>query len=150
MVPTIAKRITENFTHLEGELFEHLIAMLLELEINRDKRSERAVARTIDIELVGFGPKQSRNLIQWMGSTVYEIPIDSRLIKWIKGNLSLQSVEVKRLSDLSYYENTLDLIQELCAAADVLPCLFDAAVFSSFDRDHWTTNDLRSSMLLGA
>ena len=85
-----------------------------------------------------------------MGSSVYEIPIDSRLIKWIRGNLSLDFLDASKLSNLSYYERVLDLIQDLCMTGKVLPCLFDAAVFSSFDEEKWTTENLRSSMLLGA
>ena len=150
MAPTIAKRSTENLARLEGGMFEYLISMLLDIERVSDKRSERSIARAIDIELIGFGPKQSRNLIQWLGTSVYETPIDSRVIKWFIRNLSLDFLDADRLSDLSYYERVLDVVQELCASADVLPCLFDAAVFSSVDEDGWSNENLRSSMLLGA
>lgn len=150
MAPTIAKRSSENLIRLEGGLFEYLLETLNTLERIRDKSVERNVARTIDIELVGFGPKQSRNLIQWLGSSVYEIPIDSRLIKWITENLSLKFLESNRLSNLRYYEGVLDLIQDLCSSASVLPCLFDAAVFSSYDEGNWSDDVLRSSMLSGA
>lgn len=150
MAPTIAKHANTNLGRLERGSFEYLIAMLLDLEGKRDKRAERTIARTIDIELIGFGPKQSRNLIQWIGSSVYEIPLDSRIIRWITEKLSLKFLEANRLSDLSYYEKVLDSVQELCASANVLPCLFDAAVFSSFDDGEWTDEALRSSMLFGA
>ena len=150
MAPTIAQRANANRARLENGLFEYLVTMLLDLEGIRDKRAERTIARTIDIELVGFGPKQSRNLIQWIGSSVYEIPIDSRLIKWIADKLSLEFLDPDRLSNLTYYERVLDLVQDLCASASVLPCLFDAAVFSSYDEGNWSDETLRSSMLLGA
>ncbi len=150
MAPTISIRTKENFDRLKGGLYKQIDSIIQTLEKDRNKRIERTAARTIDIELIGFGPKQSRNLLQWLGSSVYEIPIDSRLIKWISENLSLTFFNPKRLSNLKYYENVLDLIQQLCESADVLPCLFDAAVFSSFDEEDWTASNLRSSMLIGA
>src|SRR6056297_2927754 len=44
---------------------------------------EREVARVLQKLLHGFGPKQSRNLLQSLGLTRYEIPIDSRITKWL-------------------------------------------------------------------
>ena len=41
-------------------------------------RRERETARWIASRLVGFGPKQSRNLLQSLGLGRYEIPLDSR------------------------------------------------------------------------
>src|SRR3712207_8726784 len=38
--------------------------------------------RSIDDSLKGFGPKQSRNLLQGLGLTRYEIPIDIRITRW--------------------------------------------------------------------
>jgi len=37
-------------------------------------------------ELKGIGPKQSRNLRQALGLLRYEIPIDSRIVKWLNLN----------------------------------------------------------------
>ena len=44
---------------------------------------ERKLAEQIDDLLKGFGPKQSRNLLQSLGITKFEIPIDSRITKWL-------------------------------------------------------------------
>jgi hypothetical protein len=41
------------------------------------KFEERKCAEMINDTLLGFGPKQSRNLLQRLGLTKYEIPIDS-------------------------------------------------------------------------
>ena len=35
-----------------------------------------------------------------------------------------------------------DGIQAKCRQCDILPCVFDAAVFSSFDGDGWTNANL--------
>ena len=40
-----------------------------------------------------------------------------------------------------YYEATMSDIQALCAAARVLPCEFDAAVFANADADEWPEDD---------
>jgi hypothetical protein len=76
----------------------------------------------------GIGPKQSRNLWQWLGLTRYEIPLDSRVTRWINKHLSFR-VETAALADPAYYEMMLDHIQTLCKRAGVLPCVFDAAAF---------------------
>jgi hypothetical protein len=39
------------------------------------------------------------------------------------------------LANPEFYEVIMDALIELCVRADVLPTEFDAAVFSSFERD---------------
>jgi len=34
----------------------------------------------------------------------------------------------------------MDIVQDSCSTADILPCIFDAAVFSSYDTN-WTQSD---------
>lgn len=100
-----------------------------------DIKVERMASNLIDEKLKGFGPKQSRNFWQWMGYTRYEIPIDSRLIKWINKRKILPiKLSSNALSDKDYYEMVLDWIQYLCKEANVLPCLLDAAIFSSNEK----------------
>lgn len=94
-----------------------------------DKDSERQAARAADQQFAGIGPKQSRNLWQWLGLTRYEIPLDSRVCSWINNNLSFH-IDSAKLIDLTYYEQMLDRVQAVCAEAGVLPCLFDAAAFN--------------------
>jgi thermostable 8-oxoguanine DNA glycosylase len=98
-------------------------------DIEKERRASNLVAN-----LKGFGPKQSRNFWQWMGYTRYEIPLDSRVTKWINisGILPIK-LSSKALSDKDYYEMVLDWIQYLCKEVNVLPCLLDAAIFSSYE-----------------
>lgn len=84
--------------------------------------------------LKGIGPKQARNLWQNMHITQHEIPLDGRIAKWVKANLSPFEIEVKKLSSESYYAEKLSHIQALCEGAGVLPCDFDFAVFASADK----------------
>lgn len=99
---------------------------------------ERSAANFImkNLNLKGFGPKQSRNLWQWVGYTRFEIPLDSRVIKWLNSNnIFPWKITPTALADVYYYEMVLDWIQKLCKDADVLPCMLDAAIFSSYDNE---------------
>lgn len=104
--------------------------------IFEDIKYERSAANFIMNTLKGFGPKQSRNLWQWLGYTRFEIPLDSRVIKWLNSNkIFPMRITSTALSDVYYYEMVLDWIQKLCLDAGVLPCMLDAAIFSSFDNE---------------
>jgi hypothetical protein len=35
----------------------------------------------------GVGPTQARNLLQSLGLTWYEIPLDSRVVRWLRDRL---------------------------------------------------------------
>ena len=98
----------------------------------KDTKLEREAARYAAINLQGIGPKQSRNLWQWLGLTRYETPLDSRVVNWINENLSIK-VEYERLYDDAYYDSVMDYVQQLCSAAGVLPCVWDAAAFDNSD-----------------
>jgi hypothetical protein len=135
MAPTIARRAAENLRWLENGGWHQVEQHFGRLASQRgraahpyDKTAEREACRFAAAELEGIGPKQSRNLWQWLGLTRYEIPVDSRIAKWIKANLSAQ-VEPEKLGDDAYYEAVLDYINDVCQRAGVLPCVFDAAGF---------------------
>ena len=85
--------------------------------------------------------KQARNILQILGLSRFEIPLDSRITKWLNANLELPyHVSGSGLSNPEYYHFILDIVQDSCSTADVLPCIFDAAVFSSYDTN-WTQSD---------
>ena len=117
-----------------------------------DRQEERCVARFI-YEEVGseglhrIGPKQSRNLLQVIGLTRYETPLDSRISKWLNENLNLPyQITGGGLSQPSYYDFHMDLVQELCSEVDVLPCEFDAAVFTSYSPE-WPEDTVEETIL---
>ena len=101
--------------------------------------AERNAARLVmgrNGGLAGFGPKQARNLWQCIGVTKYEIPLDSRVSDWVNALPSSFGIDPQQLySSVPYYEAKMSEIQALCRAAKVLPCLFDAAVFSNADEE---------------
>lgn len=136
---TISNQAEENWKRLDGglwneaeEWFEDLRQQRLREPQNEDRILEREAAHWADRSFAGLGPKQSRNLWQWLGLTRYEIPLDSRVTEWVNKNLS-SKIEVKRLGQLKYYESALDRLRVICEKADALPCELDAAAFDYED-----------------
>ncbi len=119
-----------------------IIEDLDELRNFDSKTQERDFADKLADEFKGFGPKQSRNFLQALGLTKYEIPIDSRITSWLNNIGFPLSLASQPLGDLSYYHFVLDGIQELSEKAGVYPCILDAAIFSSFDKDKWTNENI--------
>jgi hypothetical protein len=136
---TISNQAEDNWKRLEGglwkdaeEWFAKLRQQRLKEPQNEDRLQEREAAHWADRSFAGLGPKQSRNLWQWLGLTRYEIPLDSRVTEWVNGNLTCK-IEAKRLGQLKYYESALDSLQAICEKADALPCELDAAAFDYED-----------------
>lgn len=131
--PTLAIEIADNFSRLEGGLWPQVLHEVRRLNRRATRNVEVDVANFIDRTLVGFGPKQARNLLQDLGLTRYEIPIDSRISRWLRDFGFPVSLSPAALSDAQYYHFVSTAIVELCERSGVLPCIFDASVFSSFD-----------------
>jgi len=133
----IPKQIAHNFRYLNRGGWDEFDALLSPLaNAPQSKEQERTCANAVDKLLKGFGPKQSRNLLQWLGLTRHEIPIDSRVIRWLRKlgeSDSLCLLSSSALGEREYYCCIMDTIQELCSEAEVLPCMFDASVFASFE-----------------
>lgn len=88
--------------------------------------------------LHGIGSKQSRNLLQMLGLTRYETPLDSRISRWMNDQFDLPyQISGSGLNEPEFYNFHMDLVQAVCERAGELPCVFDAAVFSSYDSE-WT------------
>lgn len=101
------------------------------------KKKERLVVDFLSNKdhFKGLGPKQSRNLIQAMGLSRYEIPLDSRMMKVLKDVLDFPvPLSSSALSDEDYYRFVEDGIQLILKEIDVYPCVFDACVFASFEK----------------
>ncbi len=131
--PTLGEQIAENFKRLEGGIWQQVLGEMSRLNGNATRQVEVEVAEFIDKELAGFGPKQARNLLQGLGLTRYEIPIDSRISKWLKKFGFPAPISPAALSDSCYYRFVSTAVVELCERSGVFPCVLDAAVFSSFD-----------------
>ena len=138
----IAREIKVNLSRLEKGLWTDLLTRLKQLDKTPSSALENETADYIDIHLQGFGPKQSRNFLQWLGLTRYEIPIDSRITKWLNKFGFPVVLSAGALGDKNYYQFVSDGIQQLCSASDIYPCILDAAIFASFDEDSWTIDNV--------
>jgi hypothetical protein len=130
----IAAEMQANLDKLESGLWADMLGALEGLRLPADPARERAVADFIDARFVGFGPKQVRNLTQGLGLTRYEIPMDSRIVRWLTQFGHPAPLSATLLADRSYYHFILDSVQFLCAQCEVYPCVLDAAVFVSMER----------------
>jgi hypothetical protein len=129
----LARDIGFNFVMLEDGRWPELMTTLRTLERPHAKMDERRAAHAIDALLAGFGPKQARNLLQALGLTQHETPLDSRVAKWLKAFEFPAPVSAAALGDAGFYDFALDGFQQVAAAANIVPCLLDAAIFASFD-----------------
>jgi thermostable 8-oxoguanine DNA glycosylase len=131
---TISEQIRDNFRWLEKQGgWEEVNKVVRQTSKNPSPEKETEAANFIACHLKGFGPKQSRALLQNLGLTKYEIPIDSRITKWLNDFGFPISLSATALSDLDYYEFVSSGFRELCDKCEIHPCLLDAAIFSSFD-----------------
>lgn len=133
----ISKFFATNIKKIQNDNWV-IIQELEKLKNTDSKIEERKLADKIDDIFDGFGPKQSRNFLQSLGLTKYEIPIDSRITNWLNNFGFPVTLTSSPLGDKGYYSFVLDGIQELCNKAKIYPCLLDAAIFSSFDNGDWT------------
>jgi hypothetical protein len=138
----IASELAQNLESLEDGLWTDTLAQCNRLAQLVPRDVEIEVARHIQEHFLGFGPKQSRNLLQSLGLTRYEIPIDSRLTDWLNEFGFPVRLTATALGDDNYYRFISDGIQALCERSGVLPCIFDAAVFASRDSAAWTDDNV--------
>jgi hypothetical protein len=138
---TIGEEVNHNLKWLEDGGWRVVNGIVEDLKDNQDPGTERKAAETVRDNLMGFGPKQSRNLLQALGLTKYEIPVDSRIAKWL-GEFGFPiKLSAIALSDRNYYNFILDGFIKICEACDIYPCVMDAAIFSSFDPE-WSRDRL--------
>lgn len=140
----ITKQSIANFRYLFGEengwkSIESTLDSLLKQRNSAPapvhRELERDAARMLAEILQGVGPKQSRNLLQSLCLTRYEIPLDSRVVGWLRARLGW-NISMESLSRPDYYEGLLDRVQASCEAAGVLPTLFDAVAFEEMGREN--------------
>ncbi len=137
----LAKEIKENLLYLNRH-WNEISKKLKELRANQNIKTERKIAEYFQENFKGIGPKQSRNLLQTLGLTRYEIPIDSRITKWLNSFGFPVKPTAQGLSDINYYNFISDGIQHLCRKSKIYPCVLDAAIFSSFDKQEWTKRNM--------
>ncbi len=122
-----------NYSYLEETNWnlQTILESMIKNELTKSK--ERELADSIDQLFKGFGSKQARNFLQALGLTKYEIPIDSRIMNWLKDFGFPILFSKVALQDKAFYHFVSDGIQLLCEKANIYPCVLDAAIFSSSD-----------------
>ncbi|HLX54839.1 MAG TPA: hypothetical protein VKR58_12910, partial [Aquella sp.] len=126
----IPNYFASNYNRLKNSNWEIVNDLTNKLDGNASKEIERAVADNVHDTFIGFGPKQSRNILQSLGLTKYEIPIDSRITDWLNDFGFPVRLSATSLQDKEYYHFISDGIQVLCHHAKIYPCVLDAAIFS--------------------
>lgn len=132
---SIGEEVQFNYKWLQNGGWNIVQEIVEDMSHNQRKDVERKSAELIIDNLKGFGPKQSRNLLQSLGLIVFEIPVDSRITKWLTSFGFPVKLSATALSDKNYYNLVLDGFQEICEACEIYPCVMDAAIFSSFDEE---------------
>jgi hypothetical protein len=139
----IASDLDRNFGLLENGEWARALEHCNRLARSAATReAEMSAAEYIRETFHGFGPKQSRNLLQALGLTRYEIPIDSRVTDWLNDFGFPVKLSAAALADPHYYDFVSGGIQALCTECDVFPCILDAAVFALNDGDGWTDDNI--------
>jgi thermostable 8-oxoguanine DNA glycosylase len=137
----IPKFLVSNYKFLQTSNWQLINLIKEHLKSESNNKSERELANYINDNFQGFGPKQSRNFLQTLGITRFEIPIDSRITSWLNNFGFPVTLTTTALQDREYYEFVSKGIQNLCENAGILPCVLDAAIFSSFDKGQWTAEN---------
>lgn len=143
--PKIAKQMKTTFDKLEAgewmtiERFgNELAAQRTQAPMPEHFELERRAARYMQTQFSGFGPKQSRNFWQSLGLSRYEFVLDSRVLKWLREIGFPFPLSSMALGEEEYYCFISDILREWCIETNILPCVLDAAIFSSFDAEEWS------------
>lgn len=133
--PTMAANLTTIFNGLESGGWSELLDRLRTLERNTTIIKERGVVNHILSSKMfpGLGQKQSRNFIQWLGLSRYEVPLDSRVLKKLAEFGCNFVPKGAALTDEMVYVFVQSAIQQIAKALDMYPCELDAYIFSSFE-----------------
>lgn len=131
----IAEQLTLAHEQLDNGEWKDIKPLLRKIAASPNKETERKTAKELQNRYKGLGPKQSRNLIQWMGLSQFEIPIDSRVSKVLRNLNFPLPLKPKLLGDEEYYALVLDGLQSILNDIDILPCVFDAAAFASLQQN---------------
>jgi thermostable 8-oxoguanine DNA glycosylase len=138
----IPQWMAQNHMALESGLWPRTEAILQEVIGEATPAAERKAAEFIQQHYAGLGPKQACNLLQGLGVSKYEIPIDSRISRWLNHFGFPVRIAAAPLADSDYYNLISDGIQAMCRQSNTIPCVLDAAIFSSYDGDGWTDENV--------
>jgi hypothetical protein len=131
-----------NFSYLVETKWDLEIKLNKCINYESTKHIERELADNIDQVFKGFGSTQARNFLKALGLAKYEIPIDSRIMNWMKDFGFPILFSTTALQDKAFYHFVSDGIQLLCEKANIYPCVLDAAIFSSYNAKSWAKDNM--------
>lgn len=133
---TISANLSKIFANLEAGEWDVLVDRLSTLERNTTSKKEREVVNYLQSDgYPGLGQKQSRNFIQWLGLSRYEIPLDSRVLKRMREFGCNFVPKGSALTDETVYLFVQDCLHKVADALGLYPCELDACIFASFDNE---------------
>lgn len=133
---TISAHLSKIFVALEAGKWQELLDRLLTLQKNTTSKKEREVVNYLQSgAFPGLGQKQSRNFIQWLGLSRYEIPLDSRVLKRMREFGCNFVPSGSALTDETVYLFVQDCLHQVAKALNLYPCELDACIFASFDNE---------------
>lgn len=138
----IAGQLADNLERMWDGGWTTISAQLNRLASDASRQDEIEAANFLADTFNGIGPKQARNLLQGLGLTQYEIPIDSRIAKWLNQHGFPFPISAAAMSDRSYYALVMEGVSQLCSASNISPCLLDAAIFVSYDGEGWNLDNV--------
>ncbi len=146
----IGREAARNLQTLESGGWNNLENWVARLKSQRARQPnvsdfglERDASKYMD-DFAGFGPKQSRNFWQMLGLTRYEFVLDSRMTRWLREAEIGLPLSPTALASEDYYSFLSNILRDLCTRAEVLPCVFDAAVFAEYEQRRKSIQNHRS------
>ena len=129
----IGEQLAQAVENFNGPTWRELQDSMKSLVSHTTLAKERDSASLFRSTFSGIGPKQSRNLIQWIGLSRYVVPLDSRFTRHLHEIDFPVPASAATLQDETYYRFVEDGIQHVAKEAGVYPCIYDACVFASFE-----------------
>lgn len=117
-----------NFYYLENTNWELQTKLENAVKTNLTKQEERSLADSIDKAFKGFGSEQARRFLQVFDLAKYEIPIDYKMIDWLKKFGFPIKLSRTALQDKTFYHFISDAIQLLCEKVNVHPSTLAAII----------------------
>ena len=139
MTKKVPKRLQAIYDLLEDGEWSTLLSQLETIRKRTTQNKERAVVNYLtglqngskSKRFPGLGQKQSRNFIQWLGLSRWEVPLDSRVLRVLRTQGANFVPKGNSLADATVYLFVQDLLQIIASRLGIFPCELDACMFAS-------------------
>jgi thermostable 8-oxoguanine DNA glycosylase len=109
-----------NFIKKQGE--EKILKKINSCEVGNATSEEKTCVFLQ--KLKGIGPKQSRSILQYLGLSHHQVPIDSAVLNQLEiSGIDITDAKLDKERD---YQEVQNIIWNISKELNVLPCVFDA------------------------